>query len=37
MPQTMADSNEDQDHNDNYFETSRMFFPQEMTMQNMKP
>ena len=36
MPPIIANSNEGQDHKDNYFDTSRKILSQEMTMCNMK-
>ena len=36
MPPIMANSNEGQDHKDNYFDTSRKIMSQEVTMCNME-
>ena len=36
MPPIMATSNQGQDHEDNYFDTSRKILSQEMTMCNME-
>ena len=36
MPPIMVNSNDDQDHKDIYFDTSRKILTQEMTMCNME-